>query len=95
MPASASYGIVRALKKPVVQEEQPMEPIATPELDLDLDGERNVEELIVEEWRAEQLWRLGLPRALAHAFANLVDWHELAALVGHGCPPMLALEIVR
>jgi len=38
---------------------------------------------------------LGLPRALADAFANLVDWHELAGLVGRGCPPMLALEIVR
>ena len=73
-----------------------MEPIATPELDLELDpDERNAEELLVEEWRAEQLWRLGLPRAIAHAFANLVDWHELATLVGQGCPPMVALEIVR
>jgi hypothetical protein len=38
---------------------------------------------------------LGLPRALAETFAGLVDWHEIAALVARGCPPNLALEIVR
>ena len=73
-----------------------MEPIMTPDLDLEHAGDDwNAEEVLVQEWRAEQLWRLGVPRALADAFANFVDWHELAALVGRGCPPMLALEIVR
>lgn len=72
-----------------------MEPLSTPELDFELDrDERNPEELLVEEWRAEQLWRIGLPRAFAYAFANVVDWHDLAVLIGRGCPPMVALEIV-
>lgn len=53
------------------------------------------EELLVHAWRAEQLQRLGLHRVLAEAFADLVDWHALAELVGHGCEPELALEIVR
>jgi hypothetical protein len=53
------------------------------------------EELLVHAWRAEQLQRLGLHRVLAEAFADLVDWHALAELVAQGCPPELALEIVR
>jgi hypothetical protein len=53
------------------------------------------EELLVHEWRAEQLQRLGLHRVFADAFADLVDWHVLAELVAHGCEPELALEIVR
>jgi hypothetical protein len=53
------------------------------------------EELVIHAWRAEQLRRLGLPRALAETFAGLVDWHEIAALVARGCPPELALEIAR
>jgi hypothetical protein len=74
-----------------------MEPMATeltsmPELVVD---SRTEEELLVQAWRAEQLRRLGVPRALADGFADLVDWHELAALVERGCPPELALEIVR
>ena len=32
---------------------------------------------------------------LAETFAGLIDWHEIAALVARGCPPNLALEIVR
>ena len=73
-----------------------MEQISAPQFDLETDlDERNPEELHVHEWRAEQLRRLGLPRVFADVFAGLVDWHELAALVGRGCPPMLALEIVR
>jgi hypothetical protein len=32
---------------------------------------------------------------MALAFADVVDWHDLAALVRRGCPPILALEIVR
>jgi hypothetical protein len=53
------------------------------------------EERLVHEWRTGQLCRLGLPHILADMFADLVDWHALAALVDRGCPPQLALEIVR
>ena len=53
------------------------------------------EELLIQAWRAEQLRRLGLSRAVADTFAALVDWHEVAALVAHGCSPELALEIAR
>jgi hypothetical protein len=47
----------------------------------------------VREWRADQLSRLGVPRLLARAFADDVDWHEVADLVARGCPPLLALQI--
>jgi hypothetical protein len=47
------------------------------------------------DWRVEQLRRLGFPAGLAERFALLVDWHEIAELVARGCPPNLALEIVR
>jgi hypothetical protein len=69
-----------------------MEPILMPARDLDSDDE---EELLVHAWRTEQLRRLGLPRILAETFADLVDWHAFAELVGRGCSPELALEIVR
>jgi hypothetical protein len=69
-----------------------MEPILMPADDLAEDFD---ERLLVHAWRAEQLWRLGLPRVLAEAFADRIDWHALAELVGRGCPPVLALEIVR
>lgn len=49
----------------------------------------------VWEWRAQQLHRLGLPWLLAHVFAVVVDWHDVARLVERGCAPELALEIVR
>lgn len=52
-------------------------------------------ELLIHAWRAEQLRELGFSRVLAETFASLVDWHEIAALVARGCPPDLALEIVR
>jgi hypothetical protein len=53
------------------------------------------EELLIHDWRAEQLERLGLPRVLAERFAELVDWHELADLIGRGCTLELAFEIAR
>jgi hypothetical protein len=53
------------------------------------------EEILIQSWRAEQLERLGLSRILAQLFAGIVDWHEIAALVARGCPPLLAVEIVR
>ena len=47
----------------------------------------------VHEWRRQQLESLGLPGPLARLFADRVDWHEVADLVGQGCPLHLALEI--
>ena len=49
----------------------------------------------VHEWRVLQLTRLGIPWSLAHIVADHVDWHQVARLVQHGCPPRLALDIVR
>lgn len=49
----------------------------------------------IRAWRAEQLWRLGLPRLVAETLADVVDWHALADLVERGCPPALAVEIIR
>jgi hypothetical protein len=75
------------------QEKRTMEPI------LFSDGELTAgatdEELSIHAWRAAQLRRLGLSRALAETFAGLVDWREIEALVARGCRPELALEIAR
>jgi hypothetical protein len=60
----------------------------------DLDGDVR-ETLVVREWRAEQLRRLGVPSVLAETFADDVDWHALSKLIERGCPLGLALEIVR
>ena len=48
----------------------------------------------VHRWRVSQLARLGIPRPLAEAYAERVDWHQIARLVQRGCPPRLALRIV-
>jgi hypothetical protein len=73
-----------------------MEFISTQDFEFELDGSpASDEDELIHAWRAEQLQRLGLLPALASAFADLVDWHELASLVERGCPTMLALEIVR
>jgi hypothetical protein len=48
----------------------------------------------VHDWRVSQLTRLGIPQALAEAYADRIDWHQIARLVGRGCPPQLALRIV-
>jgi hypothetical protein len=53
------------------------------------------EDVLVHEWRVEQLARLGISTLVAHAVATFVDWHEVARLVKRGCSPELALEIVR
>jgi hypothetical protein len=53
------------------------------------------DDALIHAWHVEQLQRLGLPRLLAVKFAERVDWHDLAELVARGCPPELALEIVR
>jgi hypothetical protein len=60
----------------------------------DLSGDVS-EVLVVREWRAEQLRRLGVPSILAEVFVDEVDWHALSALIERGCPLGLALEIVR
>jgi hypothetical protein len=52
-------------------------------------------DLLVHEWRVRQLTGLGIPWSLAQAAAGHVDWHQVAKLVGRGCPPRLALRIVR
>ncbi len=59
-----------------------------------LDGDMR-ETLVVREWRAEQLRRLGVPSILAETFADAVDWHALSALIERECPLGLALEILR
>jgi hypothetical protein len=45
--------------------------------------------------RVTQLKRLGIPGTLAEADADNVDWHQIANLVERGCPPRLALRIIR
>ena len=49
----------------------------------------------VHEWRVVRLARLGIRWPVAEAAAGHVDWHQMAALVQRGCPPWLALRILR
>jgi hypothetical protein len=49
----------------------------------------------VHQWRVARLACLGVPWPVAEAAAGHVDWHQLAALVQRGCPPRLALRILR
>ena len=51
-------------------------------------------ERAVHAWRVSQLTRLGIPGSLAEAYADRLDWHQIAKLVQRGCPPLLALRIV-
>jgi hypothetical protein len=67
---------------------------SSPSLDTQADSRRD-EQVIVREWRAEQLRRLGVPPAHAVLFADRVDWHAIADLVARGCPPTLALKIAH
>ena len=46
-------------------------------------------------WRVARLARLGISPPVAEAAAGHVDWHQMAALVQQGCPPWLALRILR
>lgn len=69
-----------------------MEPLLMPETELHGPAD---DDLLVHDWRAEQLRELGLPRLLAERFADAVDWHDVRTLIDRGCPPELALEIVR
>jgi hypothetical protein len=75
-----------------------MEKIPTQELEAGFDlgaSPASDEDEMIRAWREEQLRELGLPAVVALAFADHVDWHDIASLVRRGCPPMLALEIVR
>ena len=51
------------------------------------------ERLLVHTWRVARLTQLGIPRAVAEVEADRLDWHHVARLVQHGCPPPLALRI--
>lgn len=55
----------------------------------------DLEDQIVHEWRVSRLTGLGIPRPMAEVDADNVDWHQIARLVRRGCPPVLALRIVR
>ena len=50
---------------------------------------------LVHDWRVSRLTRLGIPGPLAEVYADRIDWHQVARLVRRGCPPQLALRIVR
>jgi hypothetical protein len=52
------------------------------------------EELLVHTWRVARLTQLGIPWAVAEVEADRLDWHQVARLVQHGCPPRLAMRIV-
>jgi hypothetical protein len=51
--------------------------------------------LLVHQWRVSQLKRVGLSGPLAEIYADRIDWHQIARLVQRGCPPRLALRIIR
>jgi hypothetical protein len=53
------------------------------------------EELLVHDWRVARLAQFGIPESLAEVYADHIDWHQVARLVQRGCPPRLALRIVR
>lgn len=49
----------------------------------------------LEEWRYQELVRLGFSPRWARAHAReRVDLHELERLIGEGCPPRTAWRIV-
>ena len=62
---------------------------------IDIEMEKESEEVRIYAWRVEQLAKLGLSTVIADAVATFVDWHDVARLVEKGCPPELALEIAR
>jgi hypothetical protein len=79
------------VKNPAWQEASTMEPTPARPRHEAIDHD----DLLVHEWRVTQLIRLGIPWSLAQAAADFVDWHQVARLVRRGCPPRLALQIVR
>jgi hypothetical protein len=93
MPERLIGAIVPHAEQTRFERERTMEPILIS--NDELVEHTTDEELLIHAWRAEQLRNLGFPRTLAETFAGLVDWHEIATLIARGCPPNLALEIVR
>jgi hypothetical protein len=60
------------------------------------DGHEAIEQdNAVHKWRVARLTRLGIPQPVAEAAAGHLDWHQVAALMQRGCPPRLALRILR
>ena len=53
------------------------------------------DERLVHNWRVERLTGLGIPVTLAEAYADHLDWHQVARLVQRGCTPQLALRIIH
>jgi hypothetical protein len=53
------------------------------------------DEGLVRQWRVTRLTRLGIPGPLAEAEAGHAGWHQIARLARRGCPPVLAVRIVR
>ena len=53
------------------------------------------DDLLVHNWRVSRLRHQGVPGPLAEIYADQLDWHQVAQLVQRGCPPGLALRIVR
>ena len=49
----------------------------------------------VHNWRVDRLTGLGVARPVAEDVADRLDWHEVAKLVGRGCPAWLAVAIVQ
>ena len=51
----------------------------------------------VEDWRAQELVRAGYPAAAAAELASRhdVDLHRAVELLERGCPPELAVDILR
>ena len=51
----------------------------------------------IVEWRRERLLAAGFASALAARLSadSAIDLHALLTLIDRGCPPELALEIVR
>jgi hypothetical protein len=64
--------------------------VAETELIVETEAER------VERWRSEELVRAGYAADTAHILAlrNDIDLHAAVELVGRGCPPDLAAEIL-
>jgi hypothetical protein len=78
-------------RNPAWQEGPTMEPaLARPR-----DEAVEYDDLLVHEWRVRELTRPGIPGSLAQAAAGHAGWHQVARLVRRGCPPRLALQIVR
>jgi len=96
MTSPPRSAIVPTWTSALVQREKTME-LSLDDIDVytAIAVERTEEEQLVLEWQTEQLERLGVSETMAYAYASQVDWHQVAHLVERGCPPGLALDILR